>query len=661
MNRLFTASGLGFRKVTLWVTAGFVAFTLGASGVTVMSRRFARQATQQTHVLTDELLPSLVLLGKLQDAALNLKSVTYQFALAKDEAAMDAQRQAFLAALTQADAAIQELIGRSAEPAMAGRMKAFGEDIHRFRAVAEEFQTQLHLGQFEAAMATLDQRLAPAQVHIQQELWTIGSEYFRLSRTASAETAAVLARSDRFGLLATFVLGGFTIVCLALSLAATRTLLHQVQKRDAERLAAQAMLEQRVRERTAELQASEERIHLIVDTASDAIVSFDREGKIAGWNAQAERTFGWPTAAVIGRDVFETIFASSQRTFMRTRVARFLELRQNGEVHERIETLGCRQDGPELPIELTMSAAVIHGAPLITIFAADITERRRVERELKRMQHQVVEASHEAGRAEVATNVLHNVGNALNSVNVSAGVLQEYFSKTRIEGFSRIAGLLQQHRADLAQFLTVDEKGAKIPEYLAALAQTMIEQKERATEELSTLRKNVDHVSQIVALQQNFAKAAGVVEQMAAAELMEDAVRINAVALGRHGVEVVRDYHADLTIAADRQKVLQILINVIRNAKYACDESGRTDKQVVLRTAATNGSVTFEVKDNGIGIAPATLERMFTHGFTTRKDGHGFGLHSGALAAKEMGGTLTVASDGLGRGATFRLTLPFKQ
>jgi signal transduction histidine kinase len=110
----------------------------------------------------------------------------------------------------------------------------------------------------------------------------------------------------------------------------------------------------------------------------------------------------------------------------------------------------------------------------------------------------------------------------------------------------------------------------------------------------------------------------------------------------------------------DRHKVLQILVNLIRNAKYACDESGRNDKQVILRIEAVPEGVAIEVIDNGVGIAPEVMDRLFTHGFTTRKSGHGFGLHSASLAAAELGGRLTAASEGAGKGATFRLTLPLQ-
>jgi len=108
----------------------------------------------------------------------------------------------------------------------------------------------------------------------------------------------------------------------------------------------------------------------------------------------------------------------------------------------------------------------------------------------------------------------------------------------------------------------------------------------------------------------------------------------------------------------EKHKILQILVNLVRNAQYACDESGRADKRLTMRVANGGGRMKITVMDNGVGIPPENLTRIFNHGFTTRKGGHGFGLHGGALAAKEMGGSLTVHSDGIGHGAVFTLDLP---
>ena len=178
-------------------------------------------------------------------------------------------------------------------------------------------------------------------------------------------------------------------------------------------------------------------------------------------------------------------------------------------------------------------------------------------------------------------------------------------------------------------------------------------------EELASLRENLEHIKDIVTMQQKFAKLCGVTEVVAVADLVEDSLRLNAGAFTRHGVTLRREFGDVVPITVDRHKVLQILINLIRNAKYACDDSGRSDKLIILRIEHVSSGVRISVIDNGIGIPPENMVRLFTHGFTTRESGHGFGLHSAALAAQELGGSLRAESEGPGRGATFTLELPF--
>ncbi len=291
----------------------------------------------------------------------------------------------------------------------------------------------------------------------------------------------------------------------------------------------------------------------------------------------------------------------------------------------------------------------------------DVTGRKRAEQELADTYKQLVDVSRTAGMAEVATGVLHNVGNVLNSLNVSANVIASGIQQSRAESLTRLSALLQGHESDLADFLTRDPKGRRVPEFIASLAEHAVAERERLLQETASLQQNVDHIKEIVSMQQAYATVVGVIEALDPAVLMEDALRMNAGSLARHAVRLARDFATVPHILAEKAKVIQILINLIRNAKYACDESGRLDKLVTLRIvpAAPNADrVQLTVQDNGVGIAPENLTRIFAHGFTTRKSGHGFGLHSAANAAREMKGTLTVASDGPGRGATFTLELP---
>ncbi len=288
----------------------------------------------------------------------------------------------------------------------------------------------------------------------------------------------------------------------------------------------------------------------------------------------------------------------------------------------------------------------------------EISERVRAEQEVDKLHRQVLSASRQAGMAEVATGVLHNVGNVLNSVNISTALLTEQLDKSRAANVTRLAQLLRSHAADLGDFVTHDPKGRALPEYVAELGQRLDAERLKMHAELQGLSANIEHIKEIVAMQQNYAKVSGETESLGVTGLIEDALRMNAAAFARHGVTLQREFADVPFVSVDKHKVLQILTNLFRNAKYAVDGPAGPKKIVTVGTRIDSGFVAISVTDNGIGIASENLTRIFAHGFTTRKDGHGFGLHSGALAAREMGGALAAHSDGPGCGATFTLTLP---
>jgi signal transduction histidine kinase len=292
----------------------------------------------------------------------------------------------------------------------------------------------------------------------------------------------------------------------------------------------------------------------------------------------------------------------------------------------------------------------------------EIAERRRMESEVERSHQELLIASRQAGMAEVATSVLHNVGNVLNSVNVSAGVIGDKIRSSKLTNVARAADLFKAHSQDLAHFLQHDLKGRQLPQYLGRLADHLKTEHSAILNELESLRKNVEHIKGIVGMQQNYAKVFGSVESLKPTELVEDAIRLNSGALVRHDVRVIREYEPNLPeITVDKHKMLQILVNLICNAKKACDDSIFPERLLTVRINTQDEALSIVVIDNGIGIPKENLTRIFNHGFTTRKDGHGFGLHSGALAAKEMGGTLLAYSDGIGKGAKFTLSVPINK
>ncbi len=296
--------------------------------------------------------------------------------------------------------------------------------------------------------------------------------------------------------------------------------------------------------------------------------------------------------------------------------------------------------------------------------ANDILEQRVEERtrELKNTQSELLDTARQAGMAEIATNVLHNVGNVLNSVNISADLVTRKLRSSKAQGLGKAMQLINAHQDNLGVFLTQDEKKGKLlPGYLNQLVEAIALEQQGMADELAQLSKSVDHIKDIVATQQSYAGANSLMEPLHISELLEDALRMNAGALSRHHVTVVKEYGDVPQIMGDKHRLLLILINLISNAKYAMTDLSNRPRQMILGVKVVEDTILqISVKDDGEGIEPENMTRIFAHGFTTRKEGHGFGLHSCALAAIEMNGHLTAHSDGPGKGALFTLQIPLK-
>jgi len=279
--------------------------------------------------------------------------------------------------------------------------------------------------------------------------------------------------------------------------------------------------------------------------------------------------------------------------------------------------------------------------------------------QLREAQAELVAAARDAGMAEIATNVLHNVGNILNSVNVSAGLVSNTLRGSKAQGLSQAVQLMAEHAADLGDFLVRDDRGRMLPEYLGMLAQALAEEQQGMADELQYLTRSIDHIKDVVATQQSYAVRSSFVEPIQICDLVEDALRLNGDSLASSHIAVAKEFAQVPVVQLDRARVLQILVNLISNARNAMESAAAGSKQLTLRVAMDGESfLRVSVEDEGEGIPAENLTRIFAHGFTTRKTGHGFGLHSCALAARQMGGNLTAHSEGAGHGATFTLELP---
>jgi PAS domain S-box-containing protein len=402
-------------------------------------------------------------------------------------------------------------------------------------------------------------------------------------------------------------------------------------------------------------------LRALLENSTDRIYFKDAQSRFIKCSASTARTVGAASAdELTGKSDFDIFSEEHARTAFEAEQ----EIIRTGQpILGKIERESWKDGREESWVLTTKMPLRDKSGKIIGTFGIgkDITDLKRAQTKIEQTHQQLLETSRLAGMAEVATSVLHNVGNVLNSVNVSTTLVLELVKKSRLRNLGRLAALINAERDNLAAFFMTDPRGRQLPGYLTKLTEHLAAEHAALVAEIELTQKNIEHIKDIVTMQQNYAKVSGVVEKVKVTDLVEDALSMNASALTRHRVAVVRDYPAEtVECNVERQKVLQILVNLIRNAKYACDDSGRPDKRLTMQVRAGNGRAQITVLDNGVGIAAENMTRIFHHGFTTRERGHGFGLHSGALAAKELGGALAAYSDGPGTGARFVLDLPLQ-
>jgi PAS domain S-box-containing protein len=435
-------------------------------------------------------------------------------------------------------------------------------------------------------------------------------------------------------------------------------MLTQIQERDGALRAAHDHLERRVEKRTEELRQSQGLYHSLVENLPVHVYRKDDAGRFVFVNSHFCQFHGSTPQEILGKTIFEITADKDLAERYGREDDQMIQTRESIEMEEQ------RRDAKDNLIYLQVIKSPVFASDGKVVgtqgMSFDITERKQAEAKLQDAHRDLVKTSRQAGMAEVATSVLHNVGNVLNSVNITTELITENLRRSRVAYVARVVALMRQ-QPDLGTFMTRDPKGQQIPDYLEQLGKHLVEEQAAFVRDLASLKSNIDHIKNIVAMQQGYAKVSGATEIIKVTDLVEDALRIDVSELERHGVQLVRDYAADIPgITVDKHKVLQILVNLIRNARHACDDSANEQKRLTVQVRQVANCVRIAVTDNGVGILPENLTRIFNHGFTTRKSGHGFGLHSGALAAKETGGLLTAHSDGPGKGATFTLELPLQ-
>lgn len=313
------------------------------------------------------------------------------------------------------------------------------------------------------------------------------------------------------------------------------------------------------------------------------------------------------------------------------------------------------KNGKEMPVLVSSSRFNrSDGAVSILYFLQDITELQIAEKKM-------LMSARAAGMDDVAVCVLHNVGNALNSVNTSVSMVRDRLMNSKMLDMLKLAELIKKHKDNIGEFIKNDPQGQKIPVYLTMLAEVLTTDRQHFLGEVTALEKNINHICQIIAIQQSINSDYEVTEQTSLPEILEDALEFNKIGYEKTEIEVVKNFEPIKTVLIDRIKLLQIIVNLIKNSMESLTESNAKIKKLVLSLAEKDNShFTIQIADNGVGILPENLIKIFSYGFTTKTNGQGFGLHRSVLAAGEMQGDLVATSEGPDKGATFTLTLPYK-
>ena len=411
----------------------------------------------------------------------------------------------------------------------------------------------------------------------------------------------------------------------------------------------QDITERRLTERALQL------TQFSVDRAADPLFWVNGDGKFCYANEAACRSLGYSRDELLSMKVFDIDCTISEDSWPR----HWDTIKQRKAL--TFESAHRCSDGRTIPVEISTNYLRYGEREYSCAFARDIAERRKSEAERDAMNRKLIDFSRKVGMADVASGVLHNVGNVLNSLNVSLTLVSERVQGLRIAGLKQAADMMLAHTDDLGAFLSEDPRGRQLPGYLSALSANLEDHQSELMGELRSIGTHVDHIKNIVAAQQSYAGLSDVPEPTDVAGLVDDALTMNART--RHDIEVVREYEELPTLVLERHKLVQILVNLIRNAAQslnhrALDRDAGAKKIIVRILRPESGLLRFQIVDNGIGIAAEDFEHVFEHGFTTKPSGHGLGLHTSAIFAKNMGGTLTAESRGTGLGATFTLDIP---
>jgi PAS domain S-box-containing protein len=285
----------------------------------------------------------------------------------------------------------------------------------------------------------------------------------------------------------------------------------------------------------------------------------------------------------------------------------------------------------------------------------DISYRKHIQETLRNKD---IELAHQSGKAEVAADVLHNVGNVLNSVYVSSIEMVEILSKSSLLGLIKANDLLQSNRSNIVDFILNNPKGQALLDYYIKIGEELIAEKNRIENELSQQLNKINIIKEILDIQQSFTKSPSFFENLSVSGVINDSLLILQRAVLKNQITLVNNSAQDLTVFTNKARLTHVIINIVKNAIEAMEGSARFNRVITIESKKDITSTYIIFSDKGEGIAKENLALIFNHGFTTKKEGRGFGLHACANSMTELKGKIFASSEGVGKGSVFTLVFP---
>ncbi len=389
----------------------------------------------------------------------------------------------------------------------------------------------------------------------------------------------------------------------------------------------------------------------LLESVYDAVIITDVNGNVTKFNGRALEYFDYPMQTFYRLNVLNIISGADEHT---------LKTIYQTLVSERrifIEGFCIRRDNSVFPAEIAVSILHIYDHEQLCFFIRNISVRIQTEEALREAQQELIETAHHAGMAEIATGVLHDVGNILNSINVSCELMIKSLQESTLDAMLKVNELVLRQK-DFADFVANNPKGQKMPEIYRQLGDRLGKERTGILKEAENLKSKIQIIKEVISTQQTYAKTGLFEEDTRIEALIEDALAILKSTIEQDDIQVEKAFKQVPSVRVQKSKFVHIVLNIIKNARDALVNVTDRQRKIRVDIFEDGNFVSVRITDNGEGITQDDLSKIFTHGFTTKLSGHGFGLHSCANLMTEMGGKIQVNSPGKGQGATFTLTLP---